>query len=230
MANIAVYAKRAKAYRRTHPNTSWQNAMKIAARGSGAPRKRRVSGTTAAVGKTRRRVSGTTAAVGRSTHRRRTVGRGFLGNTGSQVMQVAKMGAGMAAGMALTHFVLRPIEAKIAAKYPMAGKGMAAAEVLLGGFMALKSKNAIVKSVGVGIMAGGAHGLLKQFNIHHESPAVSGIGEFTNVTIPVSGSVAGMLAGMGVQRRMIPNSNSHLVAGNNNYDMHNDLYKSYLFA
>jgi len=242
MGNIAHYAKQAKAFRRTHPNTTWQRAMQIVAKGGSSKRKRHVSGTaavgTTSVGRTRkRRVSGT-AAVGK-TRRKRGVSRGYLGNTGSQIVQVVKMGAGMAGGIALTHFVLRPIENKLAQNYPGVGKFMAGAEVLLGGLMALKARNPIVKSVGVGIMAGGVYGVMKQFHIHHESPSVSGVGEYTHTEIPVSNTVSGMLGNMHRKRINSPGyyqeGNSALVASSANNSqfsnqMHNDLYKSYLFA
>jgi len=241
MSNIAVYSKNAKAYRKHHPNVSWQRAMQIVAKGGGTKRKRRVSGTAAvgnsSVGRRKRRVSGT-AAVGK-TRRKRGVSRGYLGNTGSQIVQIAKMGAEIAGGIALTHFILRPIENKLAQKYPAVGKFMAGAEVLLGGLMALKARNPIVKSVGVGIMAGGVYGVMKQFHIHHESPAVSGVGEYTHTEIPVSNTVSGMLGNMHRKRINSPGyyqeGNSALVAASQNNSpftnqMHNDLYKSYLFA
>src|SRR6185295_12252692 len=109
MANIATYAKKAKAIRRNHPNMTWQNAMKAAARGGGVSRTRRASKPAA-----RRRVSGSvgsTAAVGSKGHRRRR----SVGATGTagMVKQIIPMAVGMGLGVGFQHFVLRPAEAWI---------------------------------------------------------------------------------------------------------------------
>lgn len=175
----------------------------------GKRRRRRVSGT-AAVGRRRRtrrvsstrraaprrhttrRVSGT-AAVGR---RRRRRGVGSTGSASSLVKQVIPMAVGMAAGVAAQHFILRPLEAKIAAHMPMAAKFFAGAEILLGGYVALKAKNPIVRGAGLGIMAGGVQGVTKQFNLYHESPSVQGVGDYTTVRIPVNGTMRDMLSGI----------------------------------
>jgi hypothetical protein len=222
---------------------TWQNALKAAARGSGAPmKKRRMSGTSVgrlSVGKVRkrRRVSGTAVGSAGVGGRRRSVSRGFLGGTGGKLKQIAVMGAGMAGGIALTHFVLRPIENKLAQQAPWAGKFMAGAEVLLGGFMALKARSPFIKSIGVGIMAGGTFGVLKQFNVHVESPSVSGVGEYTHMEIPLTNRVAGMIGNM--EKRHLhhhSHSNSSYMAGGDGVSATNpsgtkvDYYKSYLFA
>lgn len=173
----------------------------------GKRRRRRVSGT-AAVGRRRRRVSSSThraprrrtrrvsgtAAVGK-THRRRRRSVGSTSATGI-IKQVIPMAVGMAGGVALQHFILRPIEAKIARHMPMAAKFFAGAEVLLGGYVALKAKNPLVRGAGLGIMAGGVQGVAKQFNLYHESPAVQGVGDYTTVRIPVNGSMRDMLSGI----------------------------------
>ena len=158
-----------------------------------APRRRRVSGT-AAVGKTRRkrRVSGT-AAVGRVHRRRRSVS-----GTGAKglMKQVIPMAVGMAAGVGVQHFLLRPLEAKIAERVPMAAKFMAVGEIVLGGFLALKAKNPIMKGVGLGIMAGGVQTGVKQLNIYHENPAVQGVGDYTTIQVPINGQLREMMSGM----------------------------------
>lgn len=154
-----------------------------------APARRR---TTAHRAPARRRVSGT-AAVGSTRGRRRRVsGTG----AGSMMKQVVPMAVGMGIGVAVQHFALRPLEAKIAAHAPMAAKFFAAGEILLGGYIALKAKKPIMKGVGLGIMAGGVQAGVKQLNLYHESPSVQGVGDYTTVRIPVNGQVRDMLSGI----------------------------------
>ncbi len=186
--------------------------------------RRRVSGT-AAVGRRRRRstthhrpparrrraVSGT-SAVGRTHRRRRSVS-----GTGAKglMKQVVPMAVGMAAGVAVQHFALRPLEAKIAQKAPMAAKFFAIGEILLGGYVALKAKHPIVKGIGLGIMAGGVQTGVKQLNLYHESPAVQGVGDYTTVRIPVNGQVREMLSG--IVRNQNGDTYTSMVAGSD-YD------------
>lgn len=179
MAKISTYARKAKAIRKKHPNMSWQSAMKAAAHGG-------------AVGKRRRKSVGSTGAVGKTRKGRRRIS-----GTGKDLMkQVVPMAVGMAAGVGAQHFLLRPLESKIAARFPMAAKFMAAGEIILGGYVALKAKNTIVKGVGLGIMAGGVQTGVKQLNIYHESPAVQGVGDYTTIHIPVNGHLHKMLNGI----------------------------------
>lgn len=177
---------------------------------------RRVSGT-AAVGRPRRRssapaarrrrVSGT-AAVGATHHRRRRVsGTG----AGGLMKQVIPMAVGMGVGVGIQHFALRPLEAAIARRAPMAAKFFAVGEILLGGYIALKAKKPMVKGVGLGIMAGGVQAGVKQLNIYHESPAVQGVGDYTTVRIPVNGQVREMLSGIIEDRN--GNTYTSMVAG-----------------
>lgn len=156
-------------------------------------RRRRRSTTSHAAPRRRRRVSGT--AVGSSHHRRRR--RSVSGTSATGLMkQVIPMAVGMAAGVGVQHFLLRPIESQIARRMPMAAKFFAVGEVILGGFVALKAKNPIMKGVGLGIMAGGVQAGVKQLNIYHESPSVQGVGDYTTVRIPVNGQVREMLSGI----------------------------------
>lgn len=153
-----------------------------------SPKRARAVRGTAAVGATkrrRRRVSGT-AAVGAVKHRRRRIGATSGAAMGKQIIPLA---IGMAAGVGVQHFLLRPIEQKISEHMPMAAKFMAAGEILLGGAMFLKAKNSIVKGVGLGIMAGGVNTAVKQLNIYHESPAVNGSGDYMHTRIPINGIV-----------------------------------------
>ena len=174
-------------------------------------RTRRVSSTRAPRRRTRR-VSGT-AAVGRTGRRRRRVG---STGTSGMVKQIVPMAVGMGAGVGIQHFILRPLEAKIATHSPMAAKFFGAGEIFLGGYMALKAKNPIMKGAGLGIMAGGVQTVSKQFNIYHENPAVSGIGDYTTVRIPV-GELDNMLNGIVMNRN--GDTRTSLVAGMDDYSM-----------
>ncbi len=180
-------------------------------------RRRRVSGTTA-VGRTRRRRRvGSTSAVGRTSHRRRR--RVGATSAGGLMKQVIPMAVGMAAGVGIQHFVLRPIEAKLAQRVPMAAKFMALGEIVLGGFIALKAKNPIMKGVGLGIMAGGVQTGVKQLNIYHESPSVQGVGDYTTVRVPINGNIRNLLNGIvrhghhGHHHHMHDYTRTSLVAG-----------------
>jgi hypothetical protein len=132
--------------------------------------------------------------------------------------QVVPMAVGMGIGVAVQHFALRPLEAKIAAHAPMAAKFFAAGEILLGGYIALKSKKPIIKGIGLGIMAGGVQAGVKQLNLYHESPSVSGIGDYTTVRIPVNGRLRDQLSG--IVRDRNGDTYTSMVAGSeamNNY-------------
>lgn len=149
-------------------------------------RARAVRGTTVGTTKRRRRRVSGTGAVGTTRARRRRVS-----GTGSMSMgkQIFPLAIGMAAGVGVQHFILRPIEQKISEHVPMAAKFMAVGEILIGGAMFLKAKNPIVKGVGLGIMAGGVNTGVKQLNIYHESPAVNGSGDYMHTRIPINGIV-----------------------------------------
>jgi hypothetical protein len=125
--------------------------------------------------------------------------------------KIVPMAIGMAAGVGAQHFLLRPLEKKIAEKMPMAAKFMAVGEILLGGFVAIKAKNPIMQGVGLGIMAGGVNSGVKQLNLYHESPAVQGVGDYTTVRIPVNGQLRSMLNG--IVRDQHGETRTHLVAG-----------------
>lgn len=139
--------------------------------------------------KTRRRVSGV-GAIGKTTHRKKRKKQGFLGSThGSNLKQIGVMAVGVAVGAGITHVILRPIEKHLTDKWPMVGNFIAAGEVFLGGVIALKGKSNFTKSLGVGILAGGVHGLMKQANIYKHIPGVSGGGDdWHTIKIPISGA------------------------------------------
>lgn len=136
--------------------------------------------------------------VSGSAHRRtRRKKKGFLGTThGGSLGQIAWMAVGVGVGAGITHVILRPVEAKLVNKWPMIGKFIAAGEVFLGGIIALKSKHDFVKSVGVGILAGGVHGLMKQANIYKHIPTVAGANEYSEIHVPISGPLDDMIAGI----------------------------------
>ncbi len=141
---------------------------------------------------TKRRVSGT---VGRTHHRskkRGSVGAIHAGN----LKAIGTMAVGVGVGAFGTHMVLRPLAKKLVEKYPMAGKFVAAAEILIGGTIALKAKHPFMKSVGIGILAGGVHAGMKQLNIHTNIPGIHGNDDYQTVKIPMSGDIAAQVAGI----------------------------------
>ncbi len=139
-------------------------------------------------------VSGTT----HHTKKRKKRSHSMLGGTGkSSLKQIAIMAIGVGTGAAITHIILRPVEKKLTDKWPMIGKFIAAGEVFLGGLFALKAKGDFMKSLGVGILAGGVHGLMKQANIYKSIPMINGVdNEFSEIRVPISGSLDNMLAGI----------------------------------
>lgn len=164
---------------------------------SAAPARRQII----VVGKkrhTRRRVSGIgSTSIGSHRKKRRKSG-GFMGSTGkSSLMQVGEMAVGVAVGAAATHMILRPMEVKLSAKYPMATKFMGAAEILLGGFVALKSTKPFIKAIGVGVLAGGVHTVMKQTHIGLESPAITGTTDgMTHLNVPINGPLQQAIRGL----------------------------------
>lgn len=152
------------------------------------------------VSRTRHKKRTNRSRVGATHHRptRRRKKRGFLGATTgtSNLKQIGLMAIGVGVGAGITHIILRPVEKRLTDKWPMVGKFIAAGEVFLGGMIALKGKNSFQKSIGVGILAGGVHGLLKQANIYKHIPGISGPDEFTDVRVPISGSFSDMVSGI----------------------------------
>jgi len=146
--------------------------------------KRRVSGV-GAIGKTKRRAKSRVVVVAK-TRRRKSGGIGATGRGGT-VKQVAVMAAGIGAGAAITHMLLRPIEHKLAARYPHVTKYLGAGEVIVGAGVFMKMNNPFIKMMGLGIMAGGVHTIMKQTNIGLHSPAEGTMGalmESTRQEIP----------------------------------------------
>lgn len=141
----------------------------------------------------------TSRTVGVTHHRpKRRKKRGFLGATAgtTNLKTIGMMAIGVAAGAGITHVILRPVEKRLTDKWPMVGKFLAAGEIFLGGMVALKGKNNFVKSLGVGILAGGVHGLMKQMNVYQHIPGIHGPGDFTEVNVPISGSFSDMVSGI----------------------------------
>lgn len=177
-------------------------------------RKRRRSTTTTVTRRPRTRRVG--ATVGR-THRRRTrrrVGstigrtRRRVGSTGGGTLkQVGMMAIGVAGGAMLTHMALRPLEKHVTDHYPMAAKFMGAAEILIGGYIAIHAKNAIVKGVGMGVLGGGVHTMMHQFHIGTHSPAIHGPDDYITTNVPISGHLEHRM------QNLLNTSRSNLVAG-----------------
>jgi hypothetical protein len=118
-------------------------------------------------------------------------------------MKIGEMALGIAAGAAVTHLALRPLEHKLVMKAPMAAKWMGAAEIVIGGLMVLKGKQAIVRNAGVGVMAGGVHTVMKQthlgLNSPAEHPSVNGT-DYVTTRIPI-----GYTEDMGMGMSLIEN-------------------------
>lgn len=152
------------------------------------------------VGKRRRshtKMSGIGSTGIGKTRKTRRKKHGFLGSTGgSKLMQVAEMAVGVGIGAAATHMVLRPMEHKISQKFPWAGKLMGAGEIVLGGLVALKSTKPFIKSIGIGILAGGVHTVMQQTKLGIHSPAVNGLEDMTTLHVPINGDMREMMAGL----------------------------------
>jgi hypothetical protein len=123
--------------------------------------------------------------------------------------------------------VLRPLEKHVSEKVPMAAKLMGAAEILLGGMLAMKSKNSLLRGVGLGVMAGGVHTVMHQFNLGTHSPAIHGPDDYTTVHVPISGNLENLMNG--VIRDDYGATRSNFVAGTD-MGATNDLYRTYLLA
>jgi len=165
----------------------------------------------------RRRVSG----IGSTTHRRHR--RRSVGATGGTLQNIGTLAIGMVGGALATHFALRPLENKLTAHYPQAGKIMGAVEILIGGFVAMKGKRPIIKGIGLGIMAGGVNTVMHQFNLGMASPAISGMDSgYQNIRIPISGSMTNLISGV-FKDDNGRTANTSFVAGSSD-----DAYRNYI--
>jgi hypothetical protein len=180
------------------------------------------------IGKPRRksrRVGST--SVGKTRKRRR------VGATGGSLKAIGTMAIGIAGGALATHMVLRPLEQHVTDHYPMAGKFMGAAEILIGGYVGIHAKNALVRGAGFGVMAGGVHTVMHQFNIGKHSPALKGM-DYATTNIPISGGMESTMNGM-IRRDGGP-TRSSLVAGlggrlnGTSFGSVGNLYKTHLLA
>lgn len=156
---------------------------------------RRVSGIGASVGATRhvkRASSGKRVVIVNGTKpRRKYKPRSIMGAfaAGNKLKEVAVMAAGIGAGAAFTHMIARPLEHKLVAKYPHFTKWMGAAEIAAGGLVFINIKNPFIKMMGLGMMAGGVHTVMKQTNLGLHNPAESTmgyLGETVRQEIPYS--------------------------------------------
>ena len=145
------------------------------------------------VGRRRRRSVG---AVGKTHHRRRRRSVGSTGK-GEMIKSIGMMAVGVGAGAAISHIIIRPVEMKLEAKFPMVKKIMPIAEIVLGGIIALKGKNNFVKALGIGVMAGGVHDVMSKLKVTQN--VISGVGamdDYTTVRIPISGNLDNMVSGI----------------------------------
>jgi len=170
----------------------------------------------------RRRVAGT--SVGATHHRkRRKSGGGMMGSTSSTLKNIGMFAVGMAGGALGTAFLLRPLEHKLATQFPMVAKFMGGAEILIGGYMAMRMKTPILKGVGLGVMAGGIKTVMDQLHIGAPSPAaLHGMDDYTTVRVPINGSYTNLIAGVINDSERIVNTS--LVAGVSG----SDAYRNYI--
>lgn len=138
-----------------------------------------------------------------STHhhapKKRRKSRSIMGfSSGGKIMQVVEMAAGVGIGAAGTHMLLRPMEHKLVEHMPMAAKFMGGAEIILGGFIALKSKNNFIKSIGIGVLAGGVHTVMHQIpQLGMHSPAEGAhMGDMSVIRVPMNGDLRGEINGL----------------------------------
>lgn len=142
----------------------------------------------------RRRVSGV-GAVGSTHHKRRR--RRSVGSMSSNTLKsIATTALGIAGGAIATHMLLRPLEKHVTDRFPMATKFIGAGEILLGGFIAMKAKNPLVKAAGLGIMGGGVNTMMHQFNIGQHAPGISGDDDYSIVRVPMSGNIRSLINGI----------------------------------
>ena len=170
-----------------------------------APRKKRRR-VTVSVGKTRRRRRSHVGAKQHGRKRRHSIN----GTAQDYTKQILPLAVGMGIGVGVQNFVLRPIEARIAQQSPMLAKMMGAAEIIIGGFVFVKGKSAVVKGIGAGIMAGGVNTVSRQLNIYHESPAITG-GDYGSMVMPISGANLDrtqLIAGMSDEEYLPPRMGS----------------------
>lgn len=139
----------------------------------------------------KKRKKATVGSTGARRKKKRAVG--SMGT--SKIKQIGMMAIGVAVGAGITHIVLRPVEKHLTDKWPMVGKFIAAGEVFLGGMIAIGSKKDFVKSIGVGILAGGVHGLMKQVNVYKDIPKINGVDDFHHMIIPLhpGNNVSGLI-------------------------------------
>ncbi len=151
-------------------------------------RKKRVSGT-AAVGSTRRK----------ATKRRKSVSKSLIGATTggkNMIVKIGKMALGMGIGLAAGHFILRPVENWLAAKFPALAKFMAVGEIFIGGYIAMKSKNHTIQAAGLGLAAAGVKNAVDQFHVFQRIPGIHGPDEYTRLNVPISGPLDDMINGL----------------------------------
>ena len=106
------------------------------------------------------------------------------------------MALGVAAGVVATNLVIRPLEAKLLEKWPMLAKYIGIGEILIGGYVALKSKHEIVKGAGIGVLATGVHNTIKHFEIFKQIPGIHGPDDYQTIRIPLNNDMRSQVAGL----------------------------------
>lgn len=176
MAHISTYSKRAKRIRKLHPNMSWQNAMRQAAKGGGTTHKKkhRVSGTvgSTAVGKVHKR----------KTRTKKTTWFGATTASTGDVMKVGELALQFGVGLAVTYMAVQPLERKIVDKWPKAHKFLGWGEILVGGLVAVKSKNAWAQGAGMALMFTGVNTVGRSLRIYKPMDT---LGDYTEIKIPI---------------------------------------------
>jgi hypothetical protein len=165
--------------------------------------------------KRRSRVSGT--GVGKTKARRRRSSVGKTAINSSNLKQIGMAAIGIAGGVLFDHAVIKPAEKWILQKYPQAGKMLPYAEIAVGGFIAIKAKNPLLKAGGLGILAGGVMGAMRQAKFMGIS---GGSDDYSVVKIPIAGELQSMVSGLlEDNRRMVRTSvisgmeNTNVMAG-----------------
>ena len=173
-----------------------------------APRKKTtVKRVAVNIGKRKKRRS----SVGSTTHRRHTTKaktkrrksrkHGILGATTggshmSRIKQIGKLAIGVAGGAIITHVAIRPLELKLLEKFPMAAKWLSAGEIIVGGMIAIKAKHEMVRGAGIGILASGVHGAIKQLDIYKHIPGIHGPDEYQTIQVPMTSGLRKQMAGL----------------------------------
>lgn len=146
----------------------------------------------------RKRRSSRRSSVGATKKGKRR--RSRVGATGlasmSSLKSIATVALGIGVGAGVSKFVIAPMGQKLAERWPMAAKFLAAGEIFLGGVVAMKGKSVAAKAVGIGIMASGVNKAIEQTNAY-KALGIGAAGDgYSEIRIPMSGEFDQMIAGV----------------------------------